>query len=312
MLEKRMMCPLCGGSDTSVLYHIPYDAKPMQTFLMRFYGIGPEQTEPLSGSEYELRRCKACGLVYQTLAPVGELARDIYERWTETGSSAARGKSRSTLRPFARYVEQICTGLNELGLQPERACLLDVGMGWGAWCLVAQGMGCTVAGLELAENRLDSAHSRGIATVRWEDLKPDSYDFVNAEQVFEHLPNPSASMRCISSALRLHGVLRIAVPDGRRVEGLLSHLDWSITGPSDGRFMVVHPLEHVNCFTERTLDHLARTGGLVPMSPRLRNTVLVMENGRPQTLLRGVARSIRRGVMVWTGERWYRKAYGAS
>jgi len=47
---------------------------------------------------------------------------------------------------------------------------------------------------------------------------PDAdFDFINVDQVFEHLPYPRATLANLTTKLRAGGVVRISVPNGRRV-----------------------------------------------------------------------------------------------
>jgi hypothetical protein len=56
----------------------------------------------------------------------------------------------------------------------------------------------------------------------------------------------------------------IRVPDGRGVAAQLEQRGWS---PELG---AIHPLEHINCFTRKTLVYFAAKAGLKPFNPPLR------------------------------------------
>lgn len=63
-------------------------------------------------------------------------------------------------------------------------------MGWGDWFQMAQSFGCKAAGMELSEARVSHAQSRGVPAVEWQELASRRFDFINTEQVFEHVTDP--------------------------------------------------------------------------------------------------------------------------
>jgi hypothetical protein len=87
------------------------------------------------------------------------------------------------------------------------------------------------------------------------------FNFINAEQVFEHIASPLKVLRALNTRLDTNGLLRISVPNGKR---FLRRLHRGVWKPSKDP---IHPLEHVNCFTHRTLIRLAKEAGLAPISP---------------------------------------------
>src|SRR5690606_17208053 len=114
---------------------------------------------------------------------------------------------------YARQMGGIAT------LFPRKAApeihVLGFGMGWGFWCLAAKARGFQVVGLELSEERLRFAREQG--TESWRTLSDNpiaNFDFINAEQVFEHIPQPRETLTTLAARLNPGGVVRIAVPDG--------------------------------------------------------------------------------------------------
>jgi hypothetical protein len=96
-----------------------------------------------------------------------------------------------------------------------------------------------------------------------ENLSGQRFDFINAEQVFEHIPSPCETLQQLAEHLNSGGVIHIAVPNGAGIERKLARPDWKPTGDA------VLPLEHINCFTRRTLIRLGETVGLRVVAPPL-------------------------------------------
>ena len=90
------------------------------------------------------------------------------------------------------------------------------------------------------------------------------FDCVYANQVFEHLPDPLQTLVDLCRQLKPEGIVCLRVPDGRGVATRLEQRGWS------PELEAIHPLEHINCFTRKTLTGLASKAGLKPFYPPLR------------------------------------------
>jgi len=89
-----------------------------------------------------------------------------------------------------------------------------------------------------------------------QDLMPESIHFINAEQVFEHIPQPRKTLEGLAERLVPGGVIRISVPNGRSVEAAVKNPAWKAAKDP------AHPLEHINIFTHRTLRELGQFAGM--------------------------------------------------
>ena len=138
-------------------------------------------------------------------------------------------------------------------------------MGWGSWCLVARAFGCSVRGSEFSSLKIRNAERSGIEVVAWRDLPGHRFDFINSENVFEHLPKPLETLRRLADSLEPGGLLKINVPDGAGILRKLKVGDWSAPKGTKNSLNDVSPLEHVNCFRRRTLLKMAELAGLEPV-----------------------------------------------
>jgi len=180
----------------------------------------------------------------------------LYDHWI--GAEESFTKKQAAAGSYGPQVRRIAAFFP--GKDPADIRVLDFGMGWGFWLLAAKERGHPVTGVDLSAERRSFAADRGVeAAVSSSDLAGRTFDFINAEAVFEHIPAPLSVLREVTGLLAPGGVMRIAVPDGRRVVSELAAPDWV---PSKD---AVHPLEHINCFTHRALVSFGAAAGLAPI-----------------------------------------------
>ena len=133
-------------------------------------------------------------------------------------------------------------------------------MGWGHWLNMAKAYGYQTTGVEISKPRINHALKNGHRIIS-EICNHENYDFIIANQVFEHLTDPSASIKELSKALSPGGILLIRVPQGNKYSKISSFDDYQPKKDS------LHPLEHINCFNRTSLKLLGNTYGLKLIQP---------------------------------------------
>ena len=234
----------------------------MAQFLQRFYA-GRLPPDELAGAAYRVAVCARCGFVYQQdiLDAAGMQA--LYGRWIDADASLRR-KEAAADRLYRRDSGQAQTLLRMMARLGRAPRVLDFGMGWGFWGRAAQAQGLEVSGFELSARRREYARAMGLDVI--DELPPPGahFDCIYSSQVFEHLPDPRATLESLRDRLAPGGLVYLRVPDGRGAARRLARHGWS------PQIDALHPLEHVNCFTRRTLIALAARVGLEPARPPLR------------------------------------------
>lgn len=264
--KRREHCPNCGGSKTFELCSAPYTVPPLRDYLISFYSKqGKVEFDYLCEQSYVLTECGDCSLVYQAEIPNEFLMQKLYEEWIDPGYALARRRKGGAVTYQVQLVQQIASVLRYLDRCPTELQLLDFGMGWGEWCRAALAFGCAVHGTEISAARIQHAQQYGVRIVPDNVLPSHKYDFVNAEQIFEHLPDPQRTLAVLSQCLNKGGVLRIAVPDGTGIKRRLREWNWMAPKGHRHSLNAVTPLEHINCFNRKSLLHLARQFNLAPV-----------------------------------------------
>jgi len=251
------------------LRSVPYIKPPIHDHLKRYYasiGKGVE-FEYLDGSSYVLGECAECGLIFQKEIPNPELMARLYERWLDPEILRELERNERGTRYALEIASEIANVIDFLARPPSKVAFLDFGMGWGAWCLMAKGFGCDAYGTDLSDARSNNARQSGINVLRRDQLAHHRFDFINAEQVFEHLADPHGTLIELAAILKPGGVLRIGVPPGWDIKRRLRVWDWNAPDGSPNSLNAVAPLQHINCFSFRSLVIAGRKAGLREFEP---------------------------------------------
>lgn len=259
---QRDCCPICDSNSNRILCDTSYQDPRLASYLKQFYG-GRLEAEALKAASYRVTLCQHCGFIYQNpiLSESGMLV--LYQDWIDQAQSLDK-KQTAGAQLYHQYAAQIQTLTQLFERRPNQVRILDYGMGWGYWSRMAQAHGFDVVGLELSEQRREYARNMGISVVKNLPEESVHFDYIHANQVFEHLADPLHSLQELSQRLKPEGIVCIRVPDGRGVAASLEKRGWS------PELTAIHPLEHINCFTRKTLTRLAGQAGLKPFNPPLR------------------------------------------
>ena len=255
----RSSCELCRSDRKKILLSKELTDHAVWDFLEPYYE-GRINKSHLAGGKYEIAKCCQCGFIWQVYILNGEWMEKLYTFWISSEHSLKKKKYAdiSLFSGYAREVEIIAFLLSTR--VPSEINVLDFGMGWGYWCLMAKAFGYNTWGFELSKERIEFARKNGIEVIEnFSDIGVKRFDFINAEQVFEHIPNPLETLKLLVHSLRNKGIMRIAVPNGRGIEKELSNPGWKAS--KNG----IHPLEHINCFTHRTIIKFGEAAGLEVM-----------------------------------------------
>ncbi|WP_298903228.1 class I SAM-dependent methyltransferase [uncultured Psychroserpens sp.] len=254
---KRSHCPVCTSENLKMLYSEAYESENITDYLDDFYNAqGGVEHEYLKGTDYSLLQCLNCDLVFQENIPNDDLMFRLYEQWIDA-NIVCKAQEQYPLWYHETYANQIIDLITFFKRKPIDLKVLDFGMGWGKWCLMAKAFGCQVYGLELSKARIDYAQKNGITVLNEAELANHKFDFINTDQVFEHVPNPKATLETLLEKLAINGVIKISVPNGNGVNEVLKHMNWTAKKGSANSLNMVAPLEHINCFKTQTILALA-------------------------------------------------------
>ncbi|MEO7318123.1 MAG: class I SAM-dependent methyltransferase [Chthoniobacteraceae bacterium] len=261
--ETRKSCPCCGAEGGVLLYEKPFCDAPIRGYLEAFYQPqGGVEFGFLEGTAFTLIECGQCGLIFQKHIPNDALMVRLYDRWIDPARVFALIDGRQGAAYFMSLAKQVANVTEWFRKPPSELRCLDFGMGWGHWCRIARGFGCEVAGVELSEVRIAFARKAGLQVLAYDDLPDHGFDYINTEQVFEHIPQPFETLAYLKQSLKPGGLIRISVPDGWGIRRKLARGNWLAQKGSRDSLNAVAPLEHINCFHYHAIVKLAARAGL--------------------------------------------------
>ena len=289
------------------MYSALFVEPPVSNHLQEYYAVyGGVELEYLAGASFVLDECLDCGLVYQRFIPNDFLMNKLYEEWIDPGKVFDVKVKKRGIDHYEREAKEITTIARHFGRLPGDLELLDFGMGWGDWCRMAQAYGCSACGTELSQARIDHAGKFGVPVITWDEIAERRFDFIKAEQVFEHLPDPLETLRYLGAALKPDGIVKVSVPNAWNMSARLAVMDWHAARGSANSLLPVIPLEHINCYAGDSLVRMGRKAGLVQVEMRSGSK---RDGGLMDLTLRDVLRPLYRTTVAKTG---YGRRMGAT
>ena len=267
---QRKVCPCCASRSLHEIYRAPFDENPIKEYLENFYSPqGGVEFEYLGDACYVLVECAVCGLIFQSEILNAELMGKLYGSWIDPDKVFRLECEESGYQRSAAHAREIERLLALLGKAPSSLRLLDFGMGWGQWARMAKAFGCDCYGFELCSRRIEVAQAEGIKVITWDEIPLQQFDFVNTEQVFEHVPDPMATMLHLKKSLKPGGLLKISVPSAHNMGRRLQRMDWKAPKWSRYSLNPVAPLEHINFFRNSSLLKMAERAEMMPIKAPL-------------------------------------------
>lgn len=256
MFLTRDACPACGAHGRT-LYRCAFASGPIGAFIRDYFRLELE----LPG-EYRAVECGECGTIYQ--AEVGDSATiaRLYGEWIWGGADDPNDEFEVAHPTLSRDGHEITAAAAFLGQRPTTLLTLDYGMGYAPWARIAKALGCRSYGVDLDPRRMEFARAHGILT----GIDGVRFDFINTEQVFEHVTEPADLAADLKDRLRERGVLKISVPARGDLLRTFDRLNAGQSTVTLEEIMPLQPLEHVNCFT---LEGLRRLTGMREIRPSL-------------------------------------------
>ncbi len=267
LFDKRTQCVVCGSKNTTALSRIDYADEKMLSYLTSSYRCDPVSFRRGSRNiAYEIIECQACSLIMQRFVPNQQFLEEIYDEYIDPSESLSR-KSASEEQHKKLYLGELNLVAQLINKPVENIKVLDYASGWGNWIRTAKKQGFVCYALELSEHRKQHLRDSGILVVNEEEMNSLQLEFVNCDQIFEHLTDPLEVLMSIKNVLCDGGILRVSVPHSFRPHKEISalHINAEHLLIPD----ILAPLEHLNYFNRKSLKQLAKQAGMEIVSVSL-------------------------------------------
>jgi len=255
----RELCPITGER-SDVIFSRPYNLPE----LLAMAGV-KEAAAVLEGKDYEIRYCASSDMYFQSWV-FDDM--EASRHYTCDTASILPEISVQKLHIFSHMTEEILVVRQMFPENPP--VVLDFGTNWGKWASMALAHGCDVYGVEVNRAAESFCAGRGIKMVKAEQLDGcPLFDFINVDQVLEHLGDPYGVVGKLRDALKPGGIIKLSVPGCGRLPGLMRSAQASGDNSilNERTLKPLAPLNHVNLFTNRALRLLGARLGLEPVRP---------------------------------------------
>ena len=261
-MHRRAQCPVCEAPAATPLLAIPYTQPDLQAFLKRIGFALPK--ELFADIPFQVHACARCGGLFQAWVLEEAQLPQLYG----CNDAASRLPTDFSL-PALVHLAQDALLMRRL-LPAPRPQVLDYGMGWGRFALLAQAFGCDVSGVEVSTTTRAHAQRHGITVLEEAALAPASFDFVLVDQVLEHVSEPAPMLRRLAATLKPGGLLLVGVPGHRTLAERLARADQQpalLAQLTDRDWDALCPTIHVNLFNTASLRALGERAGLRVFRP---------------------------------------------
>ena len=257
LITIRNKCPTCEKDNMNVIYSISCSDSRYQQFLAleptysdAFFS---EFNELMNDVNFEVAKCVNCGMIFQTFVLSDAGMKKYYEEWIsdkKLEEYRAMSNHSDYYRSRIKFVE-FMTNIKQMKI-------LDWGAGTGEFCSIAKSLEHKPFAYEFSEERIKTMNRLGIEVINEADLEENYFDFINIDQVLEHLSWPLGELKKIARYLKNDGVIFVSTPNCLSIEKLL--INNSLTKKT---FEQISPHQHINAFNNKTLRYLCESAGMV-------------------------------------------------
>ena len=198
----------------------------------------------LNEKSYTVLKCSTCEFIWQKLQPINEFAFKIYEEIIDKNKSFLKSENIFKLRKekFRTEFDLIFNYFNK-----EKINVLDFGAGWGSWLKSIDKSRVNLFVFELSETRKKYLIKEGIEAIDYNSVNKykNFFHFIRLEQVLEHLTDLKYILKLINEISNERSIIHASVPNGKKQINEKEKIKIE-KGP-------IQPLEHVNCFSNKSL-----------------------------------------------------------
>lgn len=246
MFTARHMCIACGSRVSRSVSSGLFGEEPLRSFIENDpWGENPMPS--LEGERWDLRECEDCGQRQHRfiLSPAWNEVR--FSKWMSEDAIRQFEAEHGGNQDATRDVQHVLR-LKDLGVK----CVLDFGCGFGEFLEMCRLFGLEAVGVDRSNARRSGA---GVQVYAELSEAPGTFDAITMFEVLEHLDDPLEMLKALRCRLRRGGIMIVEVPDTSGVNGITDRES----------YCKIHPLDHINAFTPKSLVRIMRRAGFRPI-----------------------------------------------
>lgn len=261
LVTNRTSCPICQSSDKKILLSKTHNSEGFMDFIRfeKYYSkelYAGYETGPLGALLFEVAECNSCHFIYLT-----EVLSDygmglLYNEWLDKEML----KVHYSKLPYSNYEETLLRTIKKHFKNKSKVSVMDFGAGYGNFCSIASKLGFNTYAFDISADKNDFMNNMGVTIINNLDKFQQFFDFIWVNQVFEHVSDPLSIVKQLQQSLAKDGLIFIAVPDCTNVKNILQQ-----EGLSQNFFRKISPHQHINGFSNSTLQLLGINAGLKPL-----------------------------------------------
>lgn len=257
MFIKQKNCKICSNPGINI-FDIKFSHFEIINFFTSEYNKKTSNflKKKIGDKNFILKKCEKCQFIWQENIPKENFLKKIYDQIIDPNESFNKSKK--------NYDLQKKNSLNEIVFfqnfhQKKNLNILDFGAGWGTWLKSIQKICSNIFAIEFSNVRKKHLKKNSIKVINLKKklTYKNYFHVVRLEQVLEHVANINDIIINLKSMMKKGGVLSIGVPNGKNeIQNEKINIK---KGP-------IQPLEHLNCFNNKSLKILFEKNGFKAMS----------------------------------------------
>lgn len=262
LVINRETCPVCRSKDRKILFSAKHNSPGFIDFIKyeAYYGevfYDAYNNGTVKELLYEIAECNNCHFIYLTevLSDMGMGM--LYNEWLDKEML----KVHYSKLPYSYYQENILGILKKHFRNKQQPALMDFGAGYGNFVAMSVKKGFKTYAFDLSSDKNDFMDNMGVTIINDLGKYKDHFSVIWVNQVFEHVSDPLSIVKQLRESLTDDGLIYIAVPDCENVKKILAEKLLS-----QELFRLLSPHQHINAFTNSTLQLLGKNAGLTPLS----------------------------------------------
>lgn len=294
---ERTNCISCGGSNLTELSSGRFD----QGVVQRFIDEDPWGEHPapfLRGQKWSFVSCQTCGQMFHRYILNPEWNERRFSKWmSQDAIEAFEQRFKTSNNDFMRAINYTSHVLqlerltrNIRGSQAPR--VLDFGCGYGGFLAMCAAYGFEAYGVDRSSAKRDNNLFQKVYAEIDDIPEIESFHVLTLFEVLEHLDDPYSLMLRLREYLVAGGILVLETPNCSGIRNI----------ETKDEYYKIHPLEHINAFTPKSLKLFAQRLGFEFIQKPV--SYVTCDSKK---LVKSVAKSITAPIMKPNTQMYFRK-----